>query len=125
MFVFSAVASLVVLISMDFIYALVAPEAGPETLREVKAVLTILLFGLPIFYLTPVPMFGLILMNKQRYLVFIYLTGFLFNTISNLIFIPQYTYYAGATITILTEALLLVMLYYFGYRAWRSVTISK
>lgn len=72
--------------------------------------LQILSLGIPFFYLSALLWHLLILKNRQKLLVIIYAIGLLFNLIFNLIFIPQYGYLAAATITVASEAIIMILL---------------
>ncbi len=110
------VIALFVYITMDYIYKIIVPGVDSFTIREVKNVLTILIAGLPLFYLTVIPMYLMILFKRQRYLLYVYLSAFLISVPAYLIFIPKYSYYAGAIITIVTEILILLTLYTISLR---------
>lgn len=109
----SASIFMIVLVSIfnGVIYSIIAPDVDRVTIDAVKNVLQILLIGLPLFYLTPLPMFGLIIMGKQKSLLIIYFLGFTINFLANYLFIPKFAYYAGAVITGLTELILFISLY--------------
>ncbi len=59
----------------------------------------------------------ILVLGLQRQSLFIYLFAFLFNVIFNLIFIPRYSYYAAAVVTVLTELLVTVGMAYLVHRA--------
>lgn len=72
----------------------------------------ILLLSLPVFFLTSILQWVLIAKNKKAYLLKIYLLAALLNIILNLFFIPKYSYIAAAIITGISEALILVLLFF-------------
>ena len=76
---------------------------------SVKA-LQILSLGLPFFFISALLWHLLIIYDKQKYLVFIYATGALFNLIANLIFIPKFGYLAAAATTVVSEGLIMLLL---------------
>ena len=79
-------------------------------------VLRILFCSLPIFFLSALLMWDLILRNQQKSLVLIYGTGLIVNLALNLLFIPKFGILAAAIITGITEAVVLVLLFW----RWRA-----
>jgi O-antigen/teichoic acid export membrane protein len=71
--------------------------------------LRILTSGLVSFFLSSIAMWSLIIINKQKYLTYIYGTTMLINIALNVIFIPIYGALASAVITIITEVLVLLL----------------
>ena len=65
----------------------------------------ILLLSLPFFFVTSFLQWVLITMGKQKYLMYVYLLLTILNIVLNIIFIPQYSYFASATITFISEGL--------------------
>ena len=87
--------------------------------------LRILALGVPFFFLTAVLWHALIIFGKQKTLIYIYLTGAIFNLLANLIFIPAYGYLASAVITVASEAFifaLLTMVYLRSYNQKQLTT---
>ena len=72
--------------------------------------LKILSLGMPFFFASALLWHLLIISNKQKVLPLIYGAGALFNIAANLIFIPMYGYIAAATVTIISEALVALLL---------------
>ncbi len=70
----------------------------------------ILLLSLPFFFISSLLQWVLIVLKKQKFLMYLYLSVTILNIILNLIFIPKYSYIASATITIVSEALIVVIL---------------
>lgn len=70
----------------------------------------ILLLSLPFFFTTSFLQWVLITLGKQRFLMYIYLFSTVLNIVLNIIFIPQFSYIACATITLVSEALVFVFL---------------
>lgn len=70
----------------------------------------LLLFSLPIFFVTSLLQWVLITLGKQRFLMWVYLMSTVINVILNLIFIPQYSYLASAVITGVTELFVMIAL---------------
>jgi len=70
----------------------------------------ILLLSLPFFFTTSFLQWVLITLGKQKYLMYVYLFSTILNIVLNVIFIPQFSYLASATITLVSEALVFVLL---------------
>lgn len=83
--------------------SLIRPEFLPSVLP-----LRMLLLGLPIFYLTSLFMWVLIVERKQKQLLSIYLSSMILNIGANIVLIPQYGYMAAALITIISESFVLL-----------------
>ncbi len=73
--------------------------------------LQILALGLPFFFLSALLWHVIIIHNKQKLLLYIYAAGAIFNLITNLIFIPVYGYMAAAVTTVVSEALVMFLLF--------------
>jgi len=72
--------------------------------------LRILLFALPIFYVSA-PLFWLVVtLDQQKFLGFIFGFSALVNIFLNIVFVPKYGYTAAAFVTIITEGLILGLL---------------
>lgn len=82
---------------------------GQEFLGSVGA-LVIFAWQLPVFYLTSLLMWMLIVLGRQRLLIFFYGSGAVLNVLLNLYFIPRYGYLAAAVITGFSELYILVLL---------------
>lgn len=74
------------------------------------AALQILALGLPFFFISVLLWHLLIIYEKQRYLIPIYGFGAAFNLVANLLLIPIWGYLAAAAITVVSEAIILVLL---------------
>jgi O-antigen/teichoic acid export membrane protein len=70
----------------------------------------ILLLSLPFFFMTCFLQWVLITLGKQKYLMVVYLFSTLFNITLNIIFIPQFSYVACATITLVSEGIVFMLL---------------
>jgi len=77
------------------------------------APLRILLFGLPIFFLSALFMWMLIVQKQQWKLLIIHGCVMVLNTILNLFFIPRYGYVAAAWITGISETITCVVSFIF------------
>ncbi len=72
------------------------------------AILRLLCFSLPVFFLSSLFMWILITFGKTKKLLLIYLIGMLINIGLNLIFIPQFGPTAAALITLVSESLIML-----------------
>lgn len=108
-----------VLLSTSFLGLAIGLPAAPLIIKVIAGqdlplsilVLRILFCSLPIFFLSALLMWDLILRNQQKSLVLIYGIGLIVNLALNLIFIPQFGILAAAIITGITEAVVLVLLF--------------
>jgi O-antigen/teichoic acid export membrane protein len=92
-------------------YELILFLAGEAYLPDSMIVLQFLIWFLPFSFVNQVTQYVLIAINQQRALTRAFIIGVLFNTITNLIFIPMYGYRAAAITTILSEWSLLIPFY--------------
>lgn len=72
--------------------------------------LQVLALGMPFFFISALLWHLIIVFNKQKYLTAIYAFGAMFNIGTNLIFIPKYGYMAASAITVVSEALITLLL---------------
>lgn len=72
--------------------------------------LQLLSLGMPFFFISALLWHLIIVFNKQKYLTAIYAIGAVFNITTNLIFIPKYGYMAASAITVISEALITLLL---------------
>jgi O-antigen/teichoic acid export membrane protein len=70
----------------------------------------ILLLSLPFFFTTSFLQWTLITLGKQKYLMVVYFFSTLLNIVLNVVFIPQFSYVACATITVFSEGIVFVFL---------------
>ncbi len=99
---------LVGLLVAPLIVTIIAGQALPLSIL----VLRVLFFSLPLFFLSALLMWDLILKNQQKFLVFIYGAGLIINLVLNLLFLPQYGILAAAVNTGLTEGVVLMLLFW-------------
>ncbi len=93
---------------------------GGENFNQSVLALKILASGLVIFYLTQPISWLIVTLGYQGRLPFIYFLSAVFNIVTNLIFIPKYSFYAAAVTTILTEFVILILLIFTALRSWRD-----
>lgn len=72
----------------------------------------ILLLSLPLFFTSSFLQWILISLEQQKYLMWIYLGSTVVNILLNLVFIPTGSYIAAATITVISEGIVLIFLGY-------------
>jgi O-antigen/teichoic acid export membrane protein len=72
--------------------------------------LRILSLSLPFFFVSSFLMWFLIANNKQKILPALYAVSMVFNVVLNLVFIPTHGYLAAATITVVSEAVVMLLL---------------
>ncbi len=83
-------------------------------------VLRILLAGIPVFYVSQPLSWLIVALNNQKYLPHIYLVGAVINLSGNIIFIPQYSFYASAALTWASELIILSLLVILALKSWRK-----
>ncbi len=79
----------------------------------------ILIASLPIFFLSSLYMWLMLILKRQKTMALVYAGGMLINIALNLYFIPQFSYLAAAITTGVSEALILLLTYYLS-RDWKS-----
>jgi O-antigen/teichoic acid export membrane protein len=92
---------------------------GGEKFSQSVGVLNILAGSVFIFYLTSPISWLIVTLGYQKYLPWIYLASFTFNMVSNLIFIPRYSFYAASWVTVVSEFIVLFLLIIFARKSWR------
>jgi O-antigen/teichoic acid export membrane protein len=92
-------------------YELILFLAGPEFIPDSMIVLQLLIWFLPFSFVNQVTQYVLIAINQQRALTRAFVIGVVFNTVTNLMFIPLYGYRAAAITTIFSEWALLIPFY--------------
>ncbi|HOM77808.1 MAG TPA: polysaccharide biosynthesis C-terminal domain-containing protein, partial [bacterium] len=83
-------------------------------------ILRILMGGVFIFFLTQPVSWFLVILRSQKFLPRVYLISAVLNLVLNLVFIPIYSFYAAAVITLVTELVIFTMLCFYSYKAWNS-----
>jgi len=102
------VSYLVISLPILFISKPLIPLIWGEDMSFSYQPLLVLMLGSLFFFMTSPFTWASVVKNKQRYLPLIYGSGFLFNLLLNIVFIPRYDYMASAFATIVTELLVLV-----------------
>lgn len=89
-----------------------------------RDILLILFSGIFLFFLTQPLAWFLVIIEKQKYLPFIYGFSAILNVSLNYLFIPQYSFYASSVITLITEAVILTLLLGVFFKFWHSKNVS-
>jgi O-antigen/teichoic acid export membrane protein len=72
----------------------------------------ILLLSLPFFFTTSLLQWALIALQRQKYLMYVYVFSAVVNILLNIIYIPKYSYIAASTITLFSESIIFMFLSY-------------
>lgn len=78
-------------------------------------VLMIVIIALPLLLASTVLFNAMYLYNKQKWVIVLFISQTLLNVALNIIFIPVYSFYASAWITVLCEVINILILLYFIY----------
>ena len=98
---------------------------GGVDFRPAGQLLQILLLGLPLFYLSAIFMWFLIVIGRQKLLPLIYGGGAVVNIGLNLIFIPKFGAAGAAAITVVAEFLILALLVTAAILNLKHVAVGK
>ena len=101
-------ASFGTLITLIFAPFLINILTGGGFLGAVQS-LQVLSFGFPAFFLSSLLMWFLITRNKYKIMLLLYTSGLTVNLILNLIYIPQYSFFAASWITVISEYAILLL----------------
>lgn len=93
-----------------FIVSFLIPRLYDPRFTPSGTALQILAAGMPFFFISALLWHLLIIQDKQKLLIPVYALGAVFNLVLNLIFIPIYGFLAAAAITVVSEALILLLL---------------
>lgn len=92
---------------------------GGGKYNESVGIFNVLIIAVGLIFFGTLFSYVLIALGKQKSLLWISGVGAVFNVASNLIFIPRYSYYAAALTTVLTEALVTLLMAIMIYRFFR------
>jgi len=98
---------------------------GGEGFNQSVLALRILSSGLVVFYLTQPISWLIVTLGYQSRLPFIYFLSAIFNVVANILFIPKYSFYASAVITILTEIVILILLVFTAKKSWKDKYVKS
>ncbi len=107
--ILAIIASLFLILAL-FLVSFLIPVLYDARFYESQKALFILALGLPFFFISAILWHLLIIHDKQKYLCLIYLAGAIFNLTLNLIFTPRFGYLSASAITVVSEALITLML---------------
>ncbi|MCP4361845.1 MAG: flippase, partial [Chloroflexi bacterium] len=102
-------------------YPLVRLVGGPEFLPHGAIALQIVIWSIPIGWMNSVTNYVLISLGLERMQPRAFTAGVLFNIVTNLLFIPLFTYVAAGVTTILSEVVLLLVFEYYLRRRMPGV----
>ena len=91
---------------------------GGESFESSALVLRLLSLGLPLFFVTAPLQWFLITLGRERILPLIYGVAALSNVGINLVFIPQFSYFASIFATIFSEMVIFVLLLAVVVKLW-------
>lgn len=87
-----------------FIFSpLLMPIILKENYLSAIVPLRIIIFSLPLILLTSIALNSLYSLNKAKWVILLFLFQFLFNSLGNIIFIPLYSYFASAYVSLVGE----------------------
>lgn len=89
-----------------------------DSFGETVLPLQVLLASVPIYYLSSLYMWLLILLRRQKTMALVYGMGMMLNIALNIYFVPIYSYVAAAIITGVSEAVILLLTFYLS-RDWK------
>ncbi len=90
---------------------LVRVLGGEEYLPAGGIALQLMIWSIPIGWINSVTNYVIVALDRQRTLTLAFAAGVLFNLITNLIFLPAFSYRAAAIITIFSEGVLFIAFY--------------
>jgi O-antigen/teichoic acid export membrane protein len=90
--------------------------AGESYLPNAAIALTLMIWSIPIGWMNSLTQYALIAVDLQRYITRAFFVAVTFNLIANVLFVPTYSFYASAIITILSELALLIPFAYLMQR---------
>ena len=79
--------------------------------------LQILAFAIGLIFLGSLFGSSIIALDKQKIAAWIYFGGMIFNIVTNLIFIPKYSYLGAAATTVFTELLVIILMIWLIYKS--------
>lgn len=92
-----------------YIISYLIPVFFDSRFADSAMALRILSSGMPLFFLSALAWHVIIIGGRQKALIAIYAASAVFNLVANLIFIPQYSYVAASVITLISEAIVLLL----------------
>ncbi|MCB9438106.1 MAG: oligosaccharide flippase family protein [Anaerolineales bacterium] len=89
-------------------HGLIGFLGGPEFLPEGAIALQLMIWSIPIGWMNSLTQYVLIALDRQRQITGAFIVAVSFNIITNLIFLPAYSYKAAAITTIFSELVLFI-----------------
>lgn len=108
--------SLLIIIALYYFADLIIKALAPDSFNDSIAVLKILSLALFFIFLGSISGAVILVFKKQKISIPIYIAGALINVLLNFYFIPRYSYFGSAWITVLTEAFVNGSLLYLATR---------
>ena len=99
----------IALMVLMFLVSYLIPILYDSRFLDSGLALRILSIGLPLFFLSALLWHMLIIYGKQKLLIYIYAIGAVLNIALNIVFIPIYGYIAASIITVVSEAIILLL----------------
>ena len=105
------------LVGLGFIFTVVVFLLSPYVVKifgdydPSAGVLRILSLGYIFFFITPLLMWTIISLGKEKILPFVFGFAFLFNLAANIYFVPRFGFSTAAVITVITEMIILFWLF--------------
>jgi len=90
---------------------------GGKDFTASAQVLQVLAFAIGLIFLGSLFGNSIIALNKQKTAAWIYFGGMIFNIVTNLIFIPKYSYLGAAMTTVFTELLVITLMTWLIYKS--------
>lgn len=106
LFFLSALGTITTLLAAPFLIDILTGGGFEGSSRSLQ----ILSLGFPAYFLSALFMWIYITRGMYKKLLIIYAFGLLINLVLNFIFIPQYSFYAASTTTVISEYLILLLL---------------
>lgn len=110
--------ALALLVGVLIFAPLVISLLGGEGFKESVSILRILVFATFLSYFNHLTGYTLIALGRQRVSFFFALVALFWNLSLNLIFIPRYSYFGAAGVTIATEGLVLILTSFYLARSF-------
>lgn len=118
--IFLLTVGLIIAILVFVLAPIILPFILKSTYVQGIQVLQIVIFALPCILISTIYLNSLYVFNKAKYIVGLFLFQTVFSTALNIIFIPLYSFYASAYITVASEVINAIILVFLFYRIGKS-----
>lgn len=105
----SIIGSIIGIIMAPFLIGLLG-GANAEIIKDSVVILRILLITTPLFFVSSLFMWAVLVFGGQKHLIKVYATAFSVNLVLNLIVIPIYGYFGAAVTTGISECVIVILL---------------